>query len=114
MWGVVANGEEHLPKTADFGPGMDCSFTESECESEFEGLVYAYDSRQKECKLKYLLVQIPPAVQPHPSARFKAKFYVGFAYFAFFCLRTSVVRLPEKSTTYTLITTLKSDYIHLQ
>lgn len=53
MWEVVANGEEHLPKTADFGPGMDCSFTESECESEFEGLVYAYDSRQKECKLKY-------------------------------------------------------------
>ena len=56
MWGVVAKGEEHLPKTADFGPGMDCSFTESECESEFEGLVYAYDSRQKECKLKYLLL----------------------------------------------------------
>lgn len=44
MWGVVANGEEHLPKTADFAPSMDCSFTESECGNEFEGLVYAYDS----------------------------------------------------------------------
>ena len=45
MWEVVANGEEHLPKTADFGPGMDCSFTESECESEVtEGLVDDYDS----------------------------------------------------------------------
>ena len=45
MWEVVANGEEQLPKTADFAPGMDCSFTESECESEVtEGLVDDYDS----------------------------------------------------------------------
>eukprot|EP00729_Bicosta_minor_P026717 gene26717-19513_t len=39
MWRAVTSGEERLPKTANFGDNMDCSFA-----SEGEGLVFNYDS----------------------------------------------------------------------